>query len=55
MRFFDLYAVLCPDGKLLNGADGISPLRVDGIHFTPDGSMWFARTYGDQLLEQGLR
>ena len=55
VHVFDLYAVMCPDGKPMNRAGGVEPLRVDGIHFTPDGSLWFARTYGDQLLDEGLR
>ena len=53
VRFFDLYAVLCPDGEERTTADGVDPLRIDGVHFTPDGSRWFARTYGTEILELG--
>ena len=38
VRFFDLYAELCPDGKERTTAGGVDPLRIDGVHFTPDGS-----------------
>ena len=47
---FDLADVLCPDGRPLEVIDGGVDLRSDGIHFSVEGSMWFAETYGDQLL-----
>ncbi len=50
---FELDDVLCPDGEYLKGIDGVSPIRVDGIHFSVDGSIWFAEKYGESLLKLG--
>ena len=47
LQIFDLHAVLCDDGP--PGA------RPDGLHFSPEGSRWFADTYGADLLEVALR
>lgn len=50
---FDLDAVLCPDGEPLQEADGVRPIRGDGVHFNVDGSAWFAQNYGEELLALG--
>ncbi|MEZ5245825.1 MAG: acyltransferase family protein [Acidimicrobiales bacterium] len=55
VRLYDLDAVLCPGGDPLREADGISPIRADGVHFNVEGSGWFAETYGADVLElEGL-
>lgn len=55
VRFFDLHEVLCRGDEIVNKVDGVDELRTDGIHFTPAGSMWFARTYGPQLIAEASR
>jgi hypothetical protein len=50
---FDLDAILCPNGEYRNTAPGVSEVRGDGVHFTVDGAMWFADTYGKQLIGIG--
>jgi hypothetical protein len=50
---FDLDAILCPNGTYRNTAPGVSEVRADGVHFTVDGAMWFADTYGKQLIGIG--
>jgi hypothetical protein len=50
---FELDDVLCPDGQFQDEIDGVSPVRVDGIHFSVDGSIWFAEEYGEELLRMG--
>lgn len=47
---FDLADVLCPDADPVEVIDDNLDLRSDGIHFSVEGSMWFAETYGDRLL-----
>ena len=42
-----------PTARMRTTAGGVDPLRIDGVHFTPDGSRWFARTYGTEILELG--
>jgi len=50
---FDLDAVLCPGGEPLREADGVRPIRGDGVHFNVEGSAWFADKYGDEIVELG--
>ena len=50
---FDLAKVLCPGGKPLKSVTGVGELRPDGVHFSVNGALWFARTYGDKLLKLG--
>ena len=50
---FDLAKLLCPGGKPLKSVDGVGDLRPDGVHFSVNGALWFARTYGDKLLKLG--
>jgi peptidoglycan/LPS O-acetylase OafA/YrhL len=50
---FDLGSVLCPDGKVLRSVDGVGELRPDGVHFSVEGALWFAESYGDRLLSLG--
>ena len=47
---FDLAAVMCPDGEPLDAIEGVGDPRPDGVHFSVDGALWFAETYGDRLL-----
>lgn len=47
---FDLHAILCPEGEAVRTIGDSPELRADGAHFSPDGSLWFARTYGAELL-----
>ena len=48
---FDLAGEICPHGKPLESVDGVGTLRPDGIHFSLEGSLWYARTYGEKLLK----
>lgn len=50
VRFFDLDAVLCPDGESLEEVEGVGLLRADGFHFGVESSIWFAENYGDVIL-----
>jgi hypothetical protein len=50
---FDLDDILCPGGRYAEEIDGISPIRTDGVHFSVDGSLWFAATHGPELLRLG--
>jgi peptidoglycan/LPS O-acetylase OafA/YrhL len=54
IRFFDMFRVLCPRGEFVEGADDVDVLRTDGVHFSPEGSRWFAQKYGQRLLDLGL-
>ena len=49
---FDLAGVLCPHGTPRTSAAGTS-LRPDGVHFSIDGSLWFANRYADKVLKAG--
>ena len=53
LRFFNMFDVLCPDGVFVEGLDGVAVLRTDGVHFSSEGSNWFAAKYGRQLLDLG--
>ncbi len=50
---FDLAKILCPDGEPLQSAPGTGSIRPDGVHFSVDGAIWFARNYGEGLLRRG--
>ena len=50
---FDLDRVLCPDGEYMDSVAGIDQLRIDGTHFSVEGAIWFADTYGEELLRLG--
>lgn len=52
-QLFPLDEVLCPDGEFTEDIDGIENIRFDGLHFTPEGSIWFADTYGEAILAAG--
>ncbi len=54
LRVFDLFSVLCPDGKFVAGLGGVEAARPDGIHLGPEGSLWLAEHYGAAILETGL-
>ncbi|GJM37614.1 MAG: hypothetical protein DHS20C19_09810 [Acidimicrobiales bacterium] len=53
VALYDLDAVLCPGGVPLREADGVSPIRGDGVHFNVEGSQWFAETHGSDVLGLG--
>jgi peptidoglycan/LPS O-acetylase OafA/YrhL len=55
IRFFDLFSIVCPDGKVQNEVGGVQNFRPDGMHFSPDASIWLADNYGKQMLAAGLR
>ncbi len=50
VEIFDLDERVCPGGEFRNEIDGVSPIYIDGVHFSVKGSMWFARTYGREVL-----
>jgi len=50
---FDLAGAICPGGKPLKTISGVGELRPDGVHFSVDGSLWFAKEYGAKLLKAG--
>jgi len=54
LHVFDLFSVLCPDGKFVSGLGGVKTVRPDGIHLGPEGSLWLAEHYGAAILETGL-
>ena len=47
---FDLAGVLCPDGRAIQELDDGGELRPDGVHFSAESSLWFASTYGEEVL-----
>lgn len=53
VTLFDLDEILCPGGRYATEIDGISPIRTDGVHFSVDGSLWFAVTHGPELIRLG--
>jgi hypothetical protein len=55
LKTFDLFKVLCPDGEYVQSMGGVEILRTDGVHFSADGSMWFAKEYGEAVLDLALR
>ena len=55
LRRFDLFRVLCPDGVFRNDIGGVHDFRPDGIHYSPEASLWLARHYGQQILDAGLK
>ncbi len=55
LRFFDLFGIVCADGKFRNEIGNVKNFRPDGIHFSPEGSIWLADHYGQQMLDAGLR
>jgi hypothetical protein len=54
LRTFDTGEALCPDGEYVDSIDGVESIRPDGVHFSPEGSRWFAYRFGPALLETGL-
>lgn len=51
LRTFDLFDVLCPAGEFVQGMGGVEVLRTDGVHLSSEGSLWFAESYGESILE----
>jgi len=54
IRFFDMFEVLCPGGTFVDSLGGVDVVRTDGVHFSPEGSLWFAGKYGQRILDLGL-
>jgi peptidoglycan/LPS O-acetylase OafA/YrhL len=54
VRTFDLFSVLCPDGRFVESLGGVDRVRSDGVHFSPEGSTWFAEEHGQAILDTGL-
>ena len=52
---FDMFRVLCPDGRFVDDLGGIKDIRPDGVHLSAEGSRWFADEYGEELLDLALR
>jgi peptidoglycan/LPS O-acetylase OafA/YrhL len=50
---FDLASILCPGGEPLESVAGVGELRPDGVHFSVEAALWFARTYGEKVLAAG--
>lgn len=50
VELFQLDDILCPDGQMIDEIKGVGPVFVDGVHFSVDGAMWFARKYGEELI-----
>ena len=51
MEVYDLYADLCPTGEFQRGLGGFENLRPDGLHFSGEGSAWFAARLGPRVVE----
>lgn len=51
LKTFDLFSRLCPDGRFHEATGGIADFRPDGIHYSPEASLWLARRYGPELLD----
>ncbi len=49
MKLVDLDAFLCPGGRYHRSQDGVDPVRVDGVHFSPAGSDLVGRWLAPQL------
>jgi peptidoglycan/LPS O-acetylase OafA/YrhL len=45
----DLFGFLCPTGSYRTAAHGVSPVRVDGVHFGPEGAALVARFLSPEL------
>ncbi len=41
---------LCTEGDSVDRAPGSPELRPDGVHLTPESSLWFSEQYGEVLL-----
>ncbi|MBK6510337.1 MAG: acyltransferase [Haliea sp.] len=54
VRTYDLFPKLCPEGVFVESMDGIDNVRPDGVHFSTEGSLWLAYTFGGEMLEAGL-
>jgi len=54
LRFFDLFSVVCPDGRFQNDIGGVRDFRPDGMHFSAEASIWIADHYGKKMLDTGL-
>ena len=48
---FDLFSVVCPESEFVEDLDGVDDVRPDGVHFSADGSEWFATTQGSAVVQ----
>lgn len=55
VRTYDLFSELCPQGEFVESMGGVEQLRPDGVHFSTEGSLWLAYTFGGDMLEAGLK
>jgi hypothetical protein len=55
VRTYDLFSKLCPEGEFVESMGGIDKVRPDGVHFSTEGSLWLAYTFGGEMLAAGLR
>jgi len=55
VRTYDLFSKLCPKGVFVESMGGVDKVRPDGVHFSTEGSLWLAYTFGGEMLEAGLR
>jgi hypothetical protein len=55
VRTYDLFSKLCPEGVFVESMGGIDKVRPDGVHFSTEGSLWLAYTFGGEMLAAGLR
>ena len=53
IRLYDLFSIMCPDGTFHDEVAGITP-RPDGAHFSSEGAVWLADTYGKAILDAAL-
>ena len=53
VTLYDLASVVCPGGHPSKKVSGVGLIRPDGVHFSVDGSLWFAENYGDKVLRAG--
>jgi len=51
MRLVDLAGFVCPEGRYRRSLDGVDPLRVDGVHYSPAGSDLVGRWLAQRLRD----
>lgn len=52
VELYGLDDVLCPGGRFLDDTAGLEDIRPDGIHLSPEGSVWLAGVLEEELLER---
>lgn len=53
VQFFDANAALCPEGTFVGELGNLDNARPDGMHLSEAGALWFAETYGGEILHIG--